>query len=288
METNHCKILSYADDTTLYFSSRYPGNLQNALNEDIKRITAWFRNNGLMVNANKSHFIVINSPTVDSRFNNIHIKVENSNIPTERNIPILGVTLDRHLKWNDHVNGTLRRCKYQLRAFYRSMKYLDLNEKRLLYNSCLASRLSYADVVWSRCAEATKKRLQTIQNMAARAILGTKKFEHAAPLIKNLKWITLERKRQLHELVMFHKIYMNRGTTGQTERLGKYRVQPSINTRRMGTSHLSIPAFKTNYLKESFYIRNIRAWNDLPSELKGVTTTTVFKAKLHNHFYHNG
>ena len=74
METNHCKILTYADDTTLYFSSRYPGNLQNALNEDIKRITAWFGNNGLMVNANKSHFIVINSPTTDSRFNNIHIK----------------------------------------------------------------------------------------------------------------------------------------------------------------------------------------------------------------------
>ena len=286
-ETDHCKILSYADDTTLYVSSKYPGNLQSALNDDIKRLTNWFGNNGLMVNANKSHFIVINSPATDSRFNSIHIKVGRSNIPAERTIPILGVTLDKHLKWNDHVNGTIRRCKYQLRAFYRSMKFLDLNEKRLLYNSCLASRLSYADVIWSRCAMAKKKRLQTIQNMAARAILGTNKFEHAEPLIKELKWITLERKRQLHELVMFHKIYMNKGTNSQTDRLEKYKVQPRFNTRQVGTSHLTIPAFRTNYLKESFYIRNIRTWNNLPSELRSLTTTATFKARLHNHLYHN-
>ena len=283
--TKHCRILSYADDTTLYYSSRYPGNLQTALNEDMRRITAWFGNNSLKVNGNKSQFLMINSPSTDSRFDNIHIMVENNVIKVERNATILGVTLSRHLKWDEHINGTIRRCKYQLRAFYRSMKFIDLDEKRLLYNSCLASRLSYADIIWSRCTNTMKRRLQTIQNMAARAIQGVNKFEHAMPLIKDLNWITLDKKRQLHELVLFHKIYVNKGTASQTNRLANYHMQPSHNTRGTGSSHLYIPAFNTNYMRDSFFIRNIKAWHNLPTTIKTLSATNAFKSKLHNHFY---
>ena len=280
-----CKVLSYADDTTLYYSNQHPSNLQVALNEDIKLITAWFNNNGLKVNSAKSQFMVINTPSIDSRFENIHIKVGKKVIPQMSDISILGVTLDKHLKWNKHVDGLIRRCKFQLRAFHRSVKYIDMDEKRLLYNSCLASRLAYADVIWSDCALSSRNRIQVIQNIAARAIMGCNKYTTAAPIIKNLNWITLEKKRKLHELVLFHKIIMNKGTQAQTNRLQVYRRQSKFNTRGMGTSNLFTPAFRTNYMKESFFVRNIREWNRLPSEMKAPVGTETFKARLFKHLY---
>ena len=144
---------------------------------------------------------------------------------------------------------------------------------------------SYITAVWTTCAAASSKRIQTIQNMAARAILGRNRYDSAAPLIKDLHWVALDIKRKIHELVLFYKIYMDKGTCQQKKRLSNYRKEPNINTRGMGSSHLFIPAFRTNYMKESFYIRNIKAWNGLPSELKSAQTPGTFKAKLFKYFF---
>ena len=129
------------------------------------------------------------------------------------------------------------------------------------------------------------QKLQTIQNMAARAIVGSKRLEHAPPILKNLNWITLKEKRKLHELVMFHKIYTEKGTPEQTKMLGKYKRHQNINTRGAGTSHLFIPSFNTNYMKESFFIRNVRQWNDLPANLRSIQNTSTFKGRLFEHLF---
>ena len=193
--------------------------------------------------------------------------------------------MEKHLKWEKHTNSVIRRCKYQLRSFYRAIKFLDFDEKRLLYNACLATRLSYADIIWNQCSLNQRKRLQTIQNMAARGILCCDKFEHAMPLIKELNWITLDQKRKLHEMVMFYKIYHNTGTEAQEKRLREYHITPTINTRGMGASQLFIPTHGTKYKKDSFYVRNIKAWNRLPASLKDVNNANTFKTKLAAHFY---
>ena len=285
--TKHCKILSYADDTTLYCSSLHPSNIQQSINEDAKTLTAWFRQHGLKVNAGKSQYMTINMTHADETYENIHITVDNTNILPENEMSILGVTMDKHMKWNKHVNNVIRNCKFHLRAFYRSVKLIDIDEKRLLYNACLASRLSYADIIWTKCNAAEAKKLQTIQNMAARAIMGCRKLEHAPPILKNLNWITLEQKRRLHELVMFHKIYTNRVTYNLALRLENYKRRLDIRTRGMGTSQLFIPAHRTMYMKKSFFIRNIHQWNRLPAMLKETQNTNTFKAKLFHYLFND-
>ena len=192
---------------------------------------------------------------------------------------------DKNLKWSKHINNIIKNCKYHLRAYYRSIKLLDYDERRLLYNTCIASRLSYADVIWTRCNNAHMQKLQTIQNMAARAIVGSKRLEHAPPILKNLNWITLKEKRKLHELVLFHKIYTGKGTPDQTNMLENYKRRQDINTRGAGTSHLFIPSFNTNYMKESFFIRNVRQWNNLPANLQSIQNTTTFKSRLFDYLF---
>ena len=276
----HCKILSYADDTTLYYSSIYPSNIQMHLNEDVKTLTAWFSQNGLKVNAEKSQYMTVCTPSTDVKYENVHISVDHTNIRPTNEINILGVTLDKHLKWGKHINNVIKNCKYHLRAYYRSVKLLEYDERRLLYNTCIASRLSYADIIWSRCNIAHTQMLQTIQNMSARAIVRSKRMAHAPPILKDLNWIPLKEKRKLHELVMFHKIYNEKGTADQSRTLEHYKRQQNINTRGTGNSHLFIPGFNTNYTRESFYIRNIRQWNTLPTKLRSIQNTNTFKARL--------
>ena len=213
------------------------------------------------------------------------IRVNNTTIEPRDDIAILGITIDKNMKWNKHVNNVIRNCKFHLRAFYRSVKFIDFDEKRLLYNACLASRLAYADIIWTRCNTAQAKKLQTIQNMAARAIMGCKRLEHAPPILNTLNWIPLEQKRRLHELVMFHKIYNSNGTGDQTKRLDTFRRRLEIGTRGMGTTQLFIPSHRTQYVKQSFYIRNIQQWNQLPTKIRQTESTSAFKARLYQHLF---
>ena len=94
----HCNILSYADDTTLYYSSFYPNNLEQCINEDTEILTNWFNRHGLKVNASKSQYVTVNPPTTDRVYETIHIKVNNTTIESSEDIVILGVTLDKHMK----------------------------------------------------------------------------------------------------------------------------------------------------------------------------------------------
>ena len=56
---NSCQILSYADDTTLYYSSNHASNIQIAINNDVKELERWFSINKMKLNEIKTEFMVI-------------------------------------------------------------------------------------------------------------------------------------------------------------------------------------------------------------------------------------
>ena len=134
-----CKVLNYADDTTIYCSSKSPSNLQAAMNEDLRNLEKWFRINKLKLNEAKTELIIINPQNKANLYNNVHIKVKNTIVQQAEHIKILGVTLTKNLKWDKHINSIIRNCKYHLRSFKRSIKYINNDERKILYNSCIAS-----------------------------------------------------------------------------------------------------------------------------------------------------
>ena len=118
--------------------------------------------------------MVVHPINTTERYERIHIKVKRRNIQQSKNLKILGVDINNYLKWDRQINRTIKNCKFQLRSFRRSIKYINDDEKKILYNSCIASRLSYGDVIWKETNAQMKRRLQVIQNEAARAILAKK------------------------------------------------------------------------------------------------------------------
>ena len=52
------KLISFADDTTVFFSSKCINNLYKNLNSDLDDLTNWFKANTLALNVNKSNFML--------------------------------------------------------------------------------------------------------------------------------------------------------------------------------------------------------------------------------------
>ena len=141
----------------------------------------------------------------------IKIKVDKQIIAEKSVIKLLGVNISNDLSWGNHTRkliGTLRHC---YRSFSRSCKILTTDTRKLLYNSAIASRLNYGDIIWDRCNIDSVNKLQTIQNRCARKINGTMPGSHAVPQIRQLGWLTLELKRRLHKCVMMHELLLGRG-----------------------------------------------------------------------------
>ena len=91
-------------------------------------------------------------------------------------------------------------------------------------------------------------------------------------MIRELKWSTLEQRRNQASLTMLHKIH-NR----------QVNVDHSHLTTTRNNKFL-IPLSKTKHHMNLFFPRAIRHWNELPTKIKDAQTVPAFASRL-NKFY---
>ena len=93
----HCKIILYADDTLLYYSSTSANDINKYVNEDLNLISQWLADNLLTLNCTKSKFLLFGSSSRLKSFTNISIFVNDHQLTRERTIKYLGITFSENL-----------------------------------------------------------------------------------------------------------------------------------------------------------------------------------------------
>ena len=84
-----------------------------------------------------------------------------------------------------------------------------------------------------------------------------------------LKWSTLQNRRALYDLVVFYKIINQLINIAFPHTVQNY----PHNLNR----YLHIHALHSNAFKYHFYVRTVRWWNLLPSEIAAATSKDTFK-----------
>ena len=83
--------------------------------------------------------------------NNLNICIDNNQIlhvPCS-SVNCLGITINRHLDWNDHINYILLKLKRN-KGLISRLKYTLLKENlKTLYNSLIVSYLNYCNIIWA-------------------------------------------------------------------------------------------------------------------------------------------
>ena len=276
-----CNTLLFADDTTLYVGSRHACNIQSALNADLVAVKKWFDMNKLILNVSKTNFMMVRSRN-HPEDSNVVIFVGNRRVKEVNEMKILGLKMDINLTYERHVRELSTNVKYRYRAYARIFKYLDHDTRIILYNSTIASRLNYCDVIWDSGNKNVQQRLQTIQNRVARRITNSGPMEYSAGLLRSLGWLDLRRKRALHSLVLMHKLLQGNGPEGLTQDL-QGRVNKGTRTRGESKNNLIMILNRTNYGKKIFFNKWTATWNRIPSSIRETTNSQNFKEKLHQY-----
>ena len=104
--------------------------------------------------------------------------INNYEIHIEESIKFLGVLLDQHLTWKEHIKLTENKIAKNIGILYKARPYLEIRAFLCLYNSCIHSYLNYANTVWCSTNRTYLKKRQSQQKHTIRIIFHGNIFAH--------------------------------------------------------------------------------------------------------------
>ena len=188
----------------------------------------------------------------------------------------LGLTLSKNCSWNEHINNITSTACTRLNLLRRLKFKINRNALEKIYNSFIRPLLEYSDAVWDNASKECKKQLETIHNEAARIITGATKLCSISKLLTDLGWETLQERRLKHKLVKM----LNGSAPEYLQRLTPPTVQDATSRNLRNSNDLRNIRTNTNLFYDSFLPSTIRAWNELPDEIKSAPSIASFKYRL--------
>ena len=121
------------------------------------------------------------------------------------NFQYLGVKLDQHLTFQEHINWVYKRSSMKLGAIQKIRDNLTQPIALSLYTSLVLPHLDYCDIVYDCSSNQNLNRLQILQNSACRTILLVDADTHITDMHNRLGLLTLQSRRDLRMSISCHK-----------------------------------------------------------------------------------
>ena len=178
-----------------------------------------------------------------------------------------------------------RAAYLELRRINSIRNLLSVDVVKTLVCSLVLSRLDYCNSLLVGLPQYLIKRLQEVQNAAARSILKTPRSEHISPLLLNLHWLPVNR-RILHKVAaLCHTSLSGSGPQYLSDFTHVYTPARSLRSSS-DTRILSTPNVKLkSYGKRSFAYHGPSKWNSLPLTLRYQQESDFFKQAMKTHLF---
>ncbi|XP_058050467.1 uncharacterized protein LOC131203825 [Ahaetulla prasina] len=178
----------YADDTQLYISTPdHPNEAVEVLSRCLEAVRVWMGRNRLKLNPSKTEWLWMPA----SRYSQLQPRLTvggESLAPMER-VRNLGVLLDGRLSFEEHLATVSRRAFYQVRLVRQLRPFLDRDALCTVTHALVTSRLDYCNALYLGFPLRCTRRLQLVQNAAARVIEGATRGSHITPILRRLHWL---------------------------------------------------------------------------------------------------
>ena len=143
LNTEACNI---ADDTTPYACDAKISTLLQNLESDGASAIMWFDANYMKSNQSKCHFMIA-SPTPEE----LWIQVGEQIIWQSNQEKLLGVKIDKGLKFDAHVKTICDNASAKVTALSRLIRIVSMEKKKTLMNAFVESQFSHCPLVWMFC-----------------------------------------------------------------------------------------------------------------------------------------
>ena len=271
--------LQFADDTTIYKGQRNLRYLMWCIEQDLSNLDVWFKANKLTLNVDKSvHMVFGKRNAIETK-----IRLGNTELPRVEVVKFLGMWVDEHLNWNEHLSKLRMRIKRNLNLLQTGTNLLDTHSKKIFYHAQIYSHLSYGLIIWGNMVSGTKmEAVQKLQNKCIRKIDNREKqitnTYNRYKLLRMKDVLQLENCKLISRLE-HQKLPKQLGHLLNTNQHGK----SLIKVYKYNTRHKSFPNLARTHCKvynTSYLCSSIRDYQKLNSEIRKTKTLKTFTFSL--------
>ena len=189
----------YAGDTELQKAAP-PSDFSQVSRETtayVANVKVCMNKSKVKLNDEKTELLVIGDRICHSLVRKDPLTFGSCSVPFQTSAKYLGVHLNKTLSMNEHISSLCHSSYFHLRKIGSIRPYLsDASTARpylsdastaKLVSSLILSRLDCCNSTLSGLPFSSLKRLQKVQNNAARLVLRKRKSDHATPLLKQLQ-----------------------------------------------------------------------------------------------------
>ena len=276
----------YADDMQLYVSfdiKDNPSHHVHRMEACIKDIKTWMAGNHLKLNDNKTEVITFRAPNVEMNMPIDVIQIGDYRIPPVQCVRDLGVVFDHHMTMHKNITKTCASCYFHLRNISSIRDSLTDEATIQLVHAFVSSRIDYCNPLLYGIPEYAIKKLQRVQNLAARVVTRSSKYSSITPTLKKLHWLPVKYRIIFKVVLLTFKALHGLAPNYSRTLLQSYI--PSRSLRSETGNLLIMPKARRKLGCQSFAVAPPKLWNDLPVNIRTTTSIVSFRSSLKTHVF---
>ena len=202
----HVSNTLHADDLAVWSASEYTTSSAYRIQEAVNKVEQWTNDWGLQISGMKTQATVFSLSTSKEK---VAIKLGDKTLPQVETPTFLGVKLDTRLSWKPHIEDMEKKGIKKLAVLKKlSGTHWGANSKILktVYMGAVRPSLEYGASAWATAAKTHTNKLDKVQNIGLRTILGAMKTTPIAEMEKTAGVEPLEGRRQAKLLIHAEKM----------------------------------------------------------------------------------
>jgi exonuclease III len=267
----HSTAATYADDTTTGTSGYNLAETLAKLEEDASKVLSYMASNGLVANAKKTAFLLLNAARNKDVVN---VKIGTEVVRREESAVLLGIRFQDDLQWKAQIfgkGGIISSLNSRLYIIRRLKSHLSMRAVLKLVDGLFTSKIRYGLQLLGRvrtraedpeCADLNA--IQLIQNKLLRSLNGTLLKDRVTTSSLLVKFGVLS-VNQLNAQIKLLEIWKAINVEGYPLKIEQQTVQAEGATTRASRRGRPISVGKSKIVQRTSTSDAIRIWNLAPA-----------------------
>jgi hypothetical protein len=265
------KIRLFADDSKLYREISCADD-ENKLQLDLNKVEKWCESWLLKLNLDKCKHIRFGRSPLSHEYD-----LQNSKISSVLEEKDLGVTFDRNLTFQTHINTKIKVANRNLAIIRNSFRFIGQDAFVLLYKSLVRPHLEYCSPVWNTSLKTISQKIEKVQRRASKFCWNLRSLSYNDRLVE-LGLPSLEFRRFREDVIAAFKICKFHP---DLKHFFKFQQRDGLR----GHEFCFQKERSTNKATRNFLPNRIfSTWNGLPDHFSSLPTLNALKSFIDARF----
>ena len=266
-------------------------SLTRCLDSDLDAVNEWASNNRMFINKAKTKSLLVTGKRLRKRLVDddhpcLNVTIDDSSIVEVPSHKLLGVTLDRNLTFEPHIDELCKKLSKRLGLLKQISPYLKQRQRETYYNGVVRPALMYGSMIRDGCSGVSLQRILKLQKRAARIILKADRSTPSISLFNSLNWLPFTKQSLIKRCTLaFKRVHSECYTPGYIDRILVRNSEIHNRETRFSSLNLMCPQYKRETEGgRTFAARTIKKWNTIDTSIRALESVNSFKYNLKKTF----